>query len=232
MDFSFFIFYEWKKKVNQSEVIMKKQRFLGRRSPNRRIIHFPSIKCNELKYCESRLEYDRLLQLEFDQSVAHYEAQPAPIHYTNDNGKEVRYTPDLLITALDRKVSIEEVKPYELSIKPRVKRKHALIASIYDDSDIPFHVVTEQDIYNGKSNDNHRKLYRYLSEPVSNEIKKVLSTDFKTFTGTIGLLKNELNRRAYPSYTAMLLLAHGYFQADLTHLINDLTEVATNESYL
>ena len=208
---------------------MKKQRFLGRRSPTSKIIHFPSVKCNELKYCESRLEYDRLLQLEFDKNVTYYEAQPDPIYYTNHNGRNVRYTPDLRVVASDGAFFFEEIKPYEKSIVPNTLRKHSLIASIYESDSISFKIVTEKDIYVGKRNENHRKLYRYLSEPISQPVKSALEDDLAEFCGPLCQLIEILSQRGYEAQVVMQLLAHSLLRFNIAEELTLNTEVAWHE---
>lgn len=208
---------------------MKKQRFLGRRSPTSKVIHFPSVKCNELKFCESRLEYDCLLKLEFDSTVKYYEAQPEPIEYTRDNGKVVRYTPDLRVVLFDGSYSIQEVKPYKISIRPHILRKHALIASVYDDEGIPFKVVTEKDIRRGKSSENHLKLYRYLSEPIPNDAKKTLRDELSSFSGSLKELSDEMAQRGFAPYITRLLIAHGLVQFNFEDELNQATEVTCYE---
>ena len=206
-----------------------KKRFLGSRSPCSKIIHFTSVKCNEIKFCESKLEYDRLLALEFDPTVKFYEAQPSPIPYTHENGLVTRYTPDLCVTLINDIRHIEGIKPFKRSIEPHMLRKHALIKEQYSELGFDFKVITERDFDIGASIANYRKLYRFLTEPPSLDLIQRFTREFPSFRCSLHQLRQEMQCRKYEPHELNLLMAHGYVQFNFQLEINDNLEVFCNE---
>lgn len=118
--------------------------------------HFAFRKEKSIAF-ESTLERDLLTLLEFNDSVSDVIEQPITIEYTNDNGKDVTYTPDFLVyfnepdadlLKLQRKPLLIEVKPRDRLIKDwhKLKKKfqmgiqyaHAndMIFKVYDESRI------------------------------------------------------------------------------------------------
>lgn len=59
---------------------------------------------------ESTLERDYLLLLDFDPAVARYEEQPVTLDYSDRNGVQRRYTPDVLVEYADGSFVLCEVK--------------------------------------------------------------------------------------------------------------------------
>ena len=211
------------------EVTVMKKRFLGRSSPCTTIIHFASVMCNEIKYCESKLEYDRLLTLEFDPTVRYYEAQPDPISYVRENGLTSRYTADVRVELTDGTYHIEEIKPYNESVKSEMLQKHALIRAQYGKSGIDFKIITNRDIYVGSSISNYRYLYRFLTEPIPPDLIRRFSEEFSIFCCSLIELQQEMKRLKYAPYELNLLMAHGYIQFNCQVKIDDNLEVFCDE---
>jgi TnsA endonuclease N terminal len=80
----------------------------GRRGTH--IVHFPSIKNERVVVCESRLEADFALSLEFDPDIESYIPQPETFEIFLD-GRSRRYTPDFLTIARSGARKYWEVKP-------------------------------------------------------------------------------------------------------------------------
>ena len=118
--------------------------------------HFAFRKQKSIAF-ESTLERDLLTLLEFNDSVSDVIEQPVTIEYTNENGKNVTYTPDFLVffnepdadlLRIQRKPLLIEVKPRNRLIKDwkKLKKKfqtgiqyaHAndMIFKVYDESRI------------------------------------------------------------------------------------------------
>ena len=206
-----------------------KKRFLGSRSPSTKIIHFTSVKCKEINYCESKLEYDRLLTLEFDPTVKYFEAQPSPIPYVHDNGLVARYTSDVCVTLINNIRHIEEIKYFKESNKPRILRKHALIREQYEELGFDFKIITERDVYIGASIVNYRKLYRFLTEPISLDLIQRFTKEFPSFRCPLYQLRQEMRSRKYEPHELNLLMSRGYIQFNFQLEINDNLEVFCDE---
>lgn len=87
--------------------------------------HFAFRKEKSIAF-ESTLERDLLTLLEFNDSVSDVVEQPVTIEYTNENGRDVTYTPDFLVffnepdadlLRMQRKPLLIEVKPRDRLIK-------------------------------------------------------------------------------------------------------------------
>ena len=76
----------------------------------RNTIYFPSIKNRRQVICESALEANYCLWLEWDKDVRNYYAQPKTFRWES-NGKHLRYTPDFFVTHCTGADHFTEVKP-------------------------------------------------------------------------------------------------------------------------
>ncbi len=74
------------------------------------IVYFPSLKNSRQIVCESKLEADFCLLLEFDQSIISYHPQPITISTVVGDTRK-RYTPDFLIKRRYQKDLYVEIKP-------------------------------------------------------------------------------------------------------------------------
>jgi hypothetical protein len=73
------------------------------------IVHFPSIKNGRSVVCESRMEADFLVILEFDPNIVSYRAQPERIELVV-NGAVITYVPDFLSTDFKQQKKYWEIK--------------------------------------------------------------------------------------------------------------------------
>lgn len=74
------------------------------------VIQFYSVKNKAAMFCESELEVDALRLLEFAPSVARYVTQPKSFSWRYQ-GRELRYTPDILVQYINGIYEFVEVKP-------------------------------------------------------------------------------------------------------------------------
>lgn len=100
----------------------------------------------------SRYEFIRMDQLENDHSVARFERSKDRIKYEFD-GETHYYIPDLRVIYFDGSVSVEEIKPRDMTIGGVVHAKILAAMRFYADKGISYRVVTEEDI--GWSNIRH-----------------------------------------------------------------------------
>ncbi|MHC8376171.1 hypothetical protein ACYZT3_08935 [Pseudomonas sp. MDT1-16] len=85
-------------------------RDIGRGRYGRNTIYFPSIKNNTQLVCESALEADYCIWLEWDSDVKAYYPQPYTFRWTCKKEK-MRYTPDFYVIHLNSPNHFTEVKP-------------------------------------------------------------------------------------------------------------------------
>lgn len=201
------------------------KRRLGTRSKLTKIISFSSIKCGELRYCESTLERDRLLHLEFDPQVTYYEAQPDTFRYEMDSGRSSEYTPDVRVYRGDAS-QIEEIKPDEIYRKPKVFAKYSAINRMFLMQSTDFRIVTDLDIYVGEAVSNYLLLYRFLGEPLSPALLDRFQSTLPSFHCSLAEIKALLSEKQFPIYAANMLLAHGHIEFDHKEPINADLEVS------
>lgn len=120
--------------------------------------HFAFRKEKSIAF-ESTLERDLLTILEFNDSVSDVIEQPMTIEYTNDNGRDVTYTPDFLVffnepdadlMRIQRKPLLIEVKPRDHLIEDwdRLKKKFRIGIKYAHANDMIFKVFDESRIRN------------------------------------------------------------------------------------
>jgi len=114
--------------------------------------------------CESRLELEFYLRLEFDRTVRKYEEQPLVIKGEVD-GKKISYTPDCLINYLDGKPDrLVEVK-FQSELDEHDENLEARLSlgrSYAKENGLVFDVVTEAQIRDAAL-DNYRLIYRFVN---------------------------------------------------------------------
>lgn len=107
--------------------------------------YFPSVKMGRTVHWESLLEKDALLLLELSPGVVAYQEQPVVIEYFD--GEQMReYIPDLSVILHDGTVRHIEVKPADQLAKPSIREKYEAIAKHYQSIQLPYRVVTEDEI--------------------------------------------------------------------------------------
>jgi len=120
---------------------------------------FPSVKMNETRYGESRLERDYFYFLEFDGDVLAYYEQPFQILYLVE-GKKHHYTPDILV--IRRRVrQIVEVKPEMFINTPEVKTQIEVGLRYCQENGYEHVLATDKMIYSGCILANLKEIYRF-----------------------------------------------------------------------
>ena len=154
-------------------------------------IAFYSRKNRAMMLCESRLEVDALLQLEFDDNVLKYVTQPCSVTYQNRNPPQ-RYTPDVLVAYRDGTYKFVEVKPFDKSIKPKFDAKFLRLQSYFlEEIGHPLGLITDKEIRVGKSAANLRLLYRFIDVNADEKtMKKVLRKAKALDTPTVASIEN------------------------------------------
>lgn len=120
--------------------------------------HFAFRKEKSIAF-ESTLERDLLTLLEFNDSVSDVIEQPVTIEYTNEDGRDVTYTPDFLVffnepdadlLRMQRKPLLIEVKPRDRLIKDwkKLKKKFQVGIQYAHANDMIFKVYDESRIRN------------------------------------------------------------------------------------
>ena len=107
--------------------------------------YFPSVKMRRTVHWESLLEKDALLLLELSPGVVAYQEQPEFIQYFD--GQQLRkYIPDLKIILHDGTVRHLEIKPAEQLARPSIQEKYEAIAKHYQSIELPYRIITENEI--------------------------------------------------------------------------------------
>ncbi|AYO18478.1 hypothetical protein D0812_28630 [Vibrio owensii] len=139
-------------------------------------IAFYSRKNRAMMPCESRLEADALLSLEFDPRILKYVTQPCSITYMV-NGKSTRYTPDVLVIYHDKTCKFLEIKPLNKAQKPKFIAKFLQLQD-YFSSEIghPIELILDKDVRKGEKASNMRLLYRFFDVKLDQKVvEKVLN---------------------------------------------------------
>lgn len=142
--------------------------------------YFASYKNKTQIAFESVLERDFFMMMEFDDNVVSYEEQPLTINYTYLDGKNRKYTPDILVTYKDKTQKVIEIKyENELVNNIELQKKLGLLSKqIKQQLNIPFYVYTDKTI--GKQLLlNYKFLYNFVFIPVdfnkTNTINNILN---------------------------------------------------------
>ena len=107
--------------------------------------YFSSAKMRRTVHWESLLEKDAILLLELSPGVVTYQEQPEIIEYFD--GEQIReYIPDLSVILHDGTVRHLEVKPAEQLARPSIRGKYEAIAKHYQSIQLPYRIVTEDEI--------------------------------------------------------------------------------------
>jgi hypothetical protein len=184
------------------------------------IIYFYSIKNKTRFWCESNLERDALLLLEFDDSVEAYKAQPLSIAHTSINQKPARYTPDQLIRRQGEKYFFREVKP-ESKVDDALKQKIAhLNEHTMNAYSAPLEIITDAEIRVGANISNLNILYSYKRVCIDHvdiaQVARRLPAEF-----IFSALREVCLKLQYRDSIPFALLAHGVFKFDIYVSINE-----------
>lgn len=115
--------------------------------------------------CESLLERDFYLSLEFDKDVLSYKAQPVKVR---KKGRKSPIFPDSLVTFTSHRpllVEVKHTKDIEDRIKgPEIKEKAAICKEYAESQGWDFRIVTDKDVRCVRL-ENYNFLYKYTVPP-------------------------------------------------------------------
>lgn len=175
-------------------------------------MRIPSLKLGRMVECESILEGDVALLLEYSPGVLSYQEQPALIDYWD--GEEMRtYFPDFEALLSDGSRVHLEVKPSKKLNKPKIAEKYRAIATHYKQTSIQFRIVTELECQREPLRSNLRRLSYLRTKltaevlPMQAELLRLLGQRPTTLATSELILGAEVTQR---------LLAQGYLHCDLT----------------
>lgn len=194
---------------------------------------FPSVLNNgRCIGCESRLEQEFYLKLEFDRTVRKYEEQPLVIKGEVD-GKKISYTPDCLVYYLDGKpnrlVEIKfqsELDEHDANLEARL----SLGRSYAKENGLEFEVVTEVQIRDAAL-DNYRLIYRFVKPPNNFKLHKELilkalsQSDDIPLQDLMQILSKDERIQASMKSTLWHLLFTGDIVTDLSRKIDNSTRL-------
>jgi len=181
------------------------------------IHYFYSQKNRQYFWCESMLERDALLLMEFDSDIVGYKTQPISIQYKDTLGEIRRYTPDYLF----KRKSSEQFVFHEVKMAERVDdalmEKISLINHrLREAYGSRLEIITNEEVRVGSRIDNLETLYPYkrvlLDMQTVNQIISALPTD-----GYYGDLIQCARTAGVREVVPLAILAHGYlsFNAEL-----------------
>lgn len=131
-------------------------------------MRIPSMKLGRMVECESILEGDVVLLLEYSPGVLSYQEQPALIHYWD--GEQMRaYFPDFEVLLSDGSLVHLEIKPSKKLSKPKIAEKYRAIATHYKQTPTKFRIVTELECQREPLRSNLRRL-NYLRAKLTAEV--------------------------------------------------------------
>lgn len=188
-------------------------------------MRIPSMKLGRMVECESILEGDVVLLLEYSPGVLSYQEQPALIHYWD--GERMRaYFPDFEALLSDGSRVHLEIKPSKKLSKPKIAEKYRAIASHYKQTPTQFRIVTELECQREPLRSNLRRLSYVRTKltaevlPMRAELVRLLGQMPITLATSEMILGAELTQR---------LLAQGYLHCDLAAEITPNTLVSVTE---
>jgi hypothetical protein len=138
---------------------------------------FPSLKMREQIPYESSIERDLLFFLEYDASVARYQAQPFAINGSSADGTAHTYIPDFQVIRTDSK-EIVECKPSAHLHKAHAQQQLALGQAWADANQHLFVLITDTDLRTGPRLANLKLLWRYsrlcVPSPITSRCRSIL----------------------------------------------------------
>lgn len=128
-------------------------------------MRIPSMKLDRMVECESILEGDVALLLEYSPGIVSYQEQPTLIQYWD--GEQMRnYFPDFEAVLLDGSRIHIEAKHSPRLTKPRLADKYRAIAIHYQRTPIRYRIITELECQREPLRSNLRRL-SYLRTKVT-----------------------------------------------------------------
>lgn len=170
-------------------------------------------------YCESRLERNVMLLLEFEESVASYCSQPITVAYERD-GRSLDYTPDLLIKLTSNSYVFAEVKPAYKLRQEKTKSKFDFLTQYFRKQlGRNLVLIRDEDIDVGQQLKNLDYLYRYKKEGINHD-------DYEFYRSLPILITPEIFKEFESSddnavfHTFLKLVAHRYYRFDVAKPLN------------
>lgn len=189
------------------------------------IRYFYSMKNQTRFWCESLLERDALLLLEFDEDIEAYKAQPMSLTYRNASGRECRYTPDQLIKIKSsKKFVFREVKPSERvnnEIIAKIELINQHIKKVYRTS---LEIITSKEIRIGSRIENLNKLYSYRRVNINPTDAEIVLSNLPmefNYSELVTITKHYAIKDVMP----LALIAHGLLSFDTSAQLNDATKI-------
>lgn len=178
----------------------------------KRIVFFPSRKNDALMPCESRLEADNCLDLEFDKSVELYRTQP----FTINLGGNESYTPDSIHINNLGSIIVREVKFSGALQNKKLIDRLARIRSILDQEGFSFHVLTEKHLQLPPKINNCKYLYRCSHQKYDAMLINFAISILDSLTTPCSLqeFREHCNRKSLPPLIADTLLYLGIASYD------------------
>jgi hypothetical protein len=183
-------------------------------------IAFYSYLNSAMMFCESKLEMDALMKLEFDDSVESYVTQPASYAY-RVGGRLTRYTPDILVKYKDGRFVFVEVKPFAKSQSKRFTAKFNRLLQMFNETiGHPFELWTCRNIRKEKRIQNFEQLYVFLNEALDDDINARVLTDLKKSPDIrVSHLESVVAEYGQSPHYAWSMIAHQLFTFSNTNLL-------------
>jgi len=202
--------------------VLQGNRKINKGRTGTRINFLPSLKNKAMMPCESRLEADSCLELEFNQSVVAYRVQPFTIQIS---AKET-YTPDSIHRDTLGGYTVREVKVSSKLKDEILIKRLARICNIFINIGIGFEVKTETDLQCDPESINRKYLYRSSHFPINDFVKnralKILKIIGKT---TLLEFRKSLSQHNIDPVVAEKLLFLGLVEYDCTKSLTPMSEI-------
>lgn len=203
--------------VSPDKGVLQGVRRITKGKIGKRIVHFPSLKNKSMMPCESRLEADNCLDLEFNSSVIKYRTQP----FTIQLSKKEHYTPDSIHVDEAGNYVVREVKVFDKLFDEKLKNRLFRIKNIFNSEDIVFEICTEKDLQNSPQLENRKFLYRN-SRQVFDKFHFEQALDLLEGIenqSTLKVLREKCNDAGLTHVIADKLLFLGYVKYDIRKLL-------------
>lgn len=183
-------------------------------------IAFYSYLNSAMMFCESKLEMDGLMKLEFDETVESYVTQPASYAY-RFNGRLTRYTPDVLVKYKDGRYVFVEIKPFAKTQSERFIAKFNRLTLMFNDViGHPFELWTCRDIRKAKRIPNLEQLYVFLNESLDDDINLLVLKDLNKVPNIcVSRVEDVVAEYGQSPHYAWSMIAHQLFTFSNTKLL-------------
>lgn len=146
------------------------------------LVQFPSIKNARTINCESSIESDFALLLEYDDNVVGYKAQPHTYTLFGTEGNQIKYTPDFEVFYKNSPPRLFEIKPDPWKLDPQLVDKLQFIINYFHNEGIELEVVSASQIRKQPLISNLRKIYSQI-HAVNDSSYKHLESELRLRSG-------------------------------------------------